>query len=460
MLRNTLMMALMICATALSAQNMRILTLEETVAIALEQNPKARTAQKEVEKAQASVWQAYSTILPQINGTAAVQHAWDIQTNTIPNFIKPMLGPLADLIPEIRNMPDFVQLSFGLENTFQYGLTLTQPIFLGGAGIAGIRMARAGQEAAEQQLESITQDLIYNGSEAFFQVLLAQELVQVQEQALEQAQANLDMVEKKYNVGMASGFDKMRAEVEAANLKPRVTTARNNLQLALTQLRTLLALPKETQIRVNGRLEFAPDTLQNTSLAELQERALQNRPEYAALRQQKRISKASIALARSSFMPKVVFQTDYSYLAMRNDFNVRQDDFSKGFTSAISLQIPLFSGFKNSKNYQSAKLNHQIVLNTEQQLEDGIYAQVEVAHNKLKETAENYRSASQSVDLAQEALRLANLMYEEGASTQLDVLSANLAWTQARLNSISSLFDYQMARYQLRRMIGDLTGIL
>ncbi len=134
----------------------------------------------------------------------------------------------------------------------------------------------------------------------------------------------------------------MRAEVEVANLKPRVITSRNNYQSALTQLRTLLALPKETPVQVNGRLDFTPDSLLNASLPELHEKALQHRPEYAALLQQKRISQGSIALARSNYMPKIVFVTDYSFLAMRNDFDLRQDDFSKGFTSAISLQMPLF----------------------------------------------------------------------------------------------------------------------
>ncbi|HOX85374.1 MAG TPA: TolC family protein [bacterium] len=450
----------LLMSTAVPAQQVRVLTLEETVALALQQNPEIRSAEQEVKKAQAAVWQAYSTILPQINGSAAVQHAWDIQTNTIPNFLKPMLGPLADLIPEISMMPDYVQLSFGLENTFQYGLNLTQPLFLGGAGVASIHMASAGREAAQQQYTAIKQNLIYRSSEAFYQVLLAEELVRVQEKALDQAQVNLDVVSKKYDVGIASGFDKMRAEVEVANLKPRVITSRNNYQSALTQLRTLLALPKETPVQVNGRLDFTPDSLLNASLPELHEKALQHRPEYAALLQQKRISQGSIALARSNYMPKIVFVTDYSFLAMRNDFDLRQDDFSKGFTSAISLQMPLFSGFKNTKTYQTAKLNHQIMLNTEQQLRDGIHAQVEVAYNKLKETAQNYQSTSESVALAEEALRLANLMYEEGVSTQLDVLNANLALTQARLNHISSLFEYQMARYQLRKMIGDLSGIL
>jgi outer membrane protein TolC len=173
----------LLMSTAVPAQQVRVLTLEETVALALQQNPEIRSAEQEVKKAQAAVWQAYSTILPQINGSAAVRHAWDIQTNTIPNFLKPMLGPLADLIPEISMMPDYVQLSFGLENTFQYGLNLTQPLFLGGAGVARSIWLQPDEKRRSNKYTAIKQNLIYRSSEAFYQVLLAEELVRVQEKA-------------------------------------------------------------------------------------------------------------------------------------------------------------------------------------------------------------------------------------------------------------------------------------
>ena len=70
------------------------------------------------------------------------------------------------------------------------------------------------------------------------------------------------------------------------------------------------------------------------------------------------------------------------------------------------------------------------------------------------------RSANETVDLAKESLRLANLMYEEGTNTQLDVLNTQLALTQARMNYVSSLFEYQVARYALRKATGQLQGIL
>ena len=449
-----------------------VLTLEKCIDIALEQNPELQKMEKEVAKARASVWEAYSYILPQINASATYQHSWDIQTSTIPNFLKFMLMPQPGLLPpqleEIftayaGSMPDFVSLSFGLENTYRYGATLTQPLFLGGAGLAGIKIAGATQRAAEQTLESHRQNLIYRTTNAFYACLLTEQIVKVQEEALAQAEKNLDLVTKKYNVGSASGFDKMRAEVEVANLKPQLISAKNHNKATITALKTVLGLEKETEIEAVGAFKLEQQDFEEKALEDYQKMALTRRPEIHALSEQKYIAQKGVSIARSHFMPKIFFQTDYSYLAMLPNqplSRLSQNDFSKGFTSAISLSIPLFTGFKNAKNLQKAKLDYNILLDTSKQLADGINAEVEIAYNSYIEAKEKYEAASQSVDLANEALRLANMMYDEGANTQLDVLNSQLALTQARLNYISSIYELQMARYSLQKATGMLTGVL
>jgi outer membrane protein len=434
-----------------------VLTLESSIDYALEQNPQYQIAQKQLAKAKASITESYANILPQLDASANFQHNWKIQENTIPNFIKFMLGPG---FPGVEEMPDYVKISFGLENTLTYGAMVTQPLFLGGAGIAGIQTARAAARASEQNLEAQKQNLIYQSANAFYSCLVTKEVIAVQEEALAQAQENLKVVSKKYDVGMASGFDKMRAQVDVANLQPSVITSKNNYQYALTYLRTILGLPKETDIEVSGELVYTEDDLHGYTLPELQEMALKNRPEMLGLEEQKTISRKGIVIARSQFLPKLFFSTDYSFLAMRNDLKFSQDDFSEGFTSGLSLQIPLFHGFRSAKQYQKAKLDYKITLDAEKQTSDLIIGEVEVTYNKFNESREKYLSAKESVQLAEEALRLANLMYEEGTNTQLDVISSQLALNQSRMNYVNSLFEYQVSRYQLRKSVGKLDGVL
>jgi outer membrane protein len=446
---------LLLVGLPVRAQESMVVTLEQSVAIALENNPDLKTAKKDLTKAKAGIWEAVSVLLPAVDANASYQKAHIIQETTIPNFLKPALGSLAP-----PDMPDYIRIAFGMKYTFTYGATLNQPLFLGGAGWSGIRIANAARHAAENNLEARKQNLIYETVQAFYTCLLARDLVRVQHIALEQAQANLEQVKKKYDSGMASGFDAMRAEVEVANLRPEVITAENNYQLSLTNLRMVLGLQLNAVIEPQGELSYVDDEFGSHAPDDIQMLALGKRPEVLAVREQKNIASASIAIAASNYLPKLFFQRNYSYLAMRNDIRFQKGDFSKGVTSALSLQVPLFHGGRSTAQFQKALLDRKIAQDLDKKVRDGITAETEAAYNKFHEAKQKYGAAKESISLAEEALRLASLMYQEGASTQLDVLSSQLALNRARLNFAQSLYEYQMARYQLRKAAGILKGVL
>jgi outer membrane protein TolC len=366
-----------------------------------------------------------------------------------------MLGPSAP-----SDMPDFVSIAFGLRNTVIYGARLNQPLFQGGAGIAGIRAAKAAKKAIEQDFINQRQNLIFQTVESFYTCLLTQETIAVQEEAIAQAEANLKIVQKKFNVGAASGFDKMRAEVEVAILQPGILSVRNESQVAFTRLRMILGMERDMILAVDGEFRYIPESLDSMNLFELQNTAFSNRPELQGLKYQKAASRMGVNIAFSNFLPKITFGVDYSFMAMRNNLRLSNNDFSEGFVSTLNLQIPLFHGFRSKQQYQKAKLDHGILVDLEREIRNGVAAEVEVAYNKLIEAREKYLSANETVELAREALRLANLMYEEGANTQIDVLSSRLALTEAQMNFVSSLYEYQMARYQLRKVSGTLEGVI
>ena len=456
-MKRIILLITLLTVGALSAEEPIRLTLEGSVKMAMANNPAYQMKLKEVQKARAGIIESYSNLMPQVNANASLQHAWSIQQTTIPNFIKAMVGPF---FPGADLMPDFVRLSFGLENTLVYGASLTQPLFLGGAGMAGVKIGYAALRAAEENLESARQGLLYQTASAFYGCLLAQQVVAVREEALLEAEKNLEVVRKKHDAGAASKFDLMRAEVNLANSRPDAISARNNYNNALTMLKMVLALPMDTEVQIDGQLLYADDDFTALDLGQYQRLAAQFRPEIKALDQSKSIARQGVALARSSFLPKVFFQTDYSYMGMRNDMKFVQDDFSKGFTSAVAVQLPLFTGFKSATQYQKAQIDYRLMLDSGRQAEDGIAAEVEAAYHKLQEAKEKYTSSNETVEMAKEAFRLAGMMYEEGANTQLDVFTAQVGVTSARLNYLSSLYEYQMARYALRRATGQLKDIL
>ena len=211
---------------------------------------------------------------------------------------------------------------------------------------------------------------------------------------------------------------------------------------------------------MRGGFQYEPDDLSAETLDELQVLAIEHRHEVAMAHEQKEIADYNITIARSNYFPRVIFQTDLSYLGMRDDLKFGRPDFSKGITSSFTLQIPIFSGFEYSKQAEKAELDFNSATENERQMLNAINAEVEIARNRFREAEEKYRSAMKTVELGTEALRLANVMYEEGANTQLDVLTSQLALTRAQVNHANAIFEYQIARYQLRKAIGTLNGVL
>jgi len=447
-------------AVNIVAQTTHPLTLDESLRLALENNPGIKIAENEMAWARAGARGSYSAILPQLELYANYQHLWNIQTSRIPNFLKPMLGPVGPLVPGMDQMPDFVDIAFGLENTLRYGATFSQPLFLGGAGTAGITVAGAASRMSEHQLSAGRQALILETASAFYACLLAQRVVEVQEGALEQAQANQQVVARKYDVGMASPLDKMRTEVEVTQLQTQLISGRNNERNTRTRLRTVLALDQSLLPVVVGTLDYVEDSCVQQPLGELLQQALAHRPEIRGVAEEQLMSEGNLDLARSEFLPKLVFLTDYSYLAMKNDVRFSGDDFSKGFSSSLMLQFPVFNGLKSRADYEKASLEITMAQHHEEQIRDAVAAEVEFAHNKLRETNEKVLSTRRAVELSTEAYRLARVMYDEGANTQLDVLTARVNLTQAQDNLANVLFEYHVARYQIRKATGTLEGVL
>ena len=161
-------------------------------------------------------------------------------------------------------------------------------------------------------------------------------------------------------------------------------------------------------------------------------------------------------MSKAAFMPSIVFGTAYQYQGQRDDFKFVGDDFFKSFNSSISINIPLFNGFKNSAKLQQAKIAIKESDHQAESLTNGIKLEVKGAFFTMKEAQEKVQTQQKTIEQAKEAQRLARLMYSEGASTQLDVLNANLALNQAKMNYQQSLFEYNVALANLKKSINQL----
>jgi len=422
-----------------SPQETLTLTLEESIRLALAQNPSYLATEEKVETARARVREAAASFFPSLNAQGLQTLDEKLFVLEFPSFIPGQ--------PPQRMSIDFTK-------DYQFSLSLTLPIFTGGRLTSGFKQAKYNLLSSEEGARQSKQTTVFNTKQAFYSCLLAKSFVRVAEEAVEVAEKHYNNVKSLYEVGMASKFDLLRSEVQVANLKPQLIRARNSLKIAELALKTLLGLDLSQSVEIKGELAFEPF---EPDLEESISKALFNRPEVSQVRYQKDMAGEMLKMARASSLPTIALSGNYNFWA--DNFNFQKDNWQSYYTVNLAFSIPIFNGFAASARVAQSKAMIKEIELADKGLQDMIKFEVRQAILKLKEAHESLLSQEKNVEQAQESLRIAELNFTEGMATTLDVSSAQAALSQAKTNYSQALYDYVISRAQLEKAMGvDLEG--
>ncbi len=418
----------------LFAQDKLTLTLEDSIEIALTQNPFHLATAQRVDGARAQVREARAGFFPSLNAQGLSTLDEKLFVLEFPSFIP-------------GEPPQRVEMDFTRD--YQLALALNLPLFTSGRLTSSYRLADYNLKSTHESERQSRHTIIFSTKSAFFGVLLMQEYVRVAEMAIADAQKLFDFVRKQHEVGLASRFDLLRSEVRVVNMRPQVISARNNLKIMRLNLKTVLGLDLETEIELEGELLFEPVEL---NLPTLLETAMLGRPELAQVRFQKGMAGESYKIARSGALPTVALSGQFNWWADKLKFG--SDVWQDYYTVNLVFNIPLFNGMANLARMGQAKAALNEIEFNEQGLVDRLQFEVHQAVLKVEEARESLLSQEKNVEQAQESLRIAELNFAEGLITILDIGQAQTALTQARVNYSQALFDYMMALAEVDRATG------
>jgi outer membrane protein len=410
------------------------LTLEKSIDLALSQNPYYLASQQRVDAAQAQVREAAGQFFPTLN-------AQGLQNLDEKVFVL----EFPSLIPGGR--PQRVALDFTKD--YQLSLAFSVPLYTGGRLTAGYKSARLNYLSSQESARQTTQETVFNVKRGFSNYLLAKELVQVTEEALELAEKLLQNVRNMYEVGMSSRLDLLRAEVRVANLKPPVIQAHNNLALAELSLKTLLGLDVAQPVEIVGEMAYSPVEV---DLDESIARSLANRPELNQLLYQKQMAGEMIKLAKADYLPTVAVSGNYNFWADNLNFN--KNNWQSFYSFNLVLNIPIFNGLQTPARVARSKALIRELEYTEKGLVNNIKFEVQSAYLNLNQAKESLLSQEKNVDAAKESVRVAELNYAEGLITITDVGSAQVALSEARVNYLRAIYEYVISLAQLEKAVG------
>lgn len=448
------------------------LSLVEAVRIALSSSEEVRIARSQIDLAKTQVTSARAQALPQINGNvtytrtlASPFEGGGIELPDSLQFSPDSTAPLEDRVRYLeRNTPNaglagigslFGNLPFGQEHAYTGVISASQLLYSGGRTGAALKIAARYLEAAEFTYTEEVASLELQIQSAYYRALLAQELEDISTAALEQAQRFLDHEQLRFDAGTASELDVLRAEVALENLRPQVVEARNARELATLDLKRLLNIPMSAGIVLSTSLTVPADQVDSLPDAMAMEAELNRRASLQAVERQVAIRRQQVNIAKGAFLPSLSLDFRYGgQLFPQKMFNFSGTDLRRDVAAVVTMQVPIFSGFKRRADYQQAQVELRQSELQLAQFREGIQLEYERARGERARSLSSIAARQRTVDQATRVYDLTVLRYEKGLATQLEASDARLALLQSRTNLAQALTDFYIADAEVNKALG------
>ncbi len=411
----------------------RPLSVADALNTALLQNATILKAKNDLEASQGLVIETRAVALPHV--TASGQYKAS-QSSLIENF--------GSFPQPLKN--------------WNAGVRIEQTIYDGGRNIAALRSASTTKKQSLAVYQTAVADTLLSVRLAYYDVLLAAQQVTVREASVKLLEKELEDQQHRLDAGTVPKFNVLRAEVAAGNERPTLIQARNGYRIAKNNLSNLLGynLPHEVwediPLNLTDGFEIAAVEI---NLPDAIQQALTRRTELEALRRTVDLQKLSVVNARSGYQPAISLFAEYGWFNARFTDPVELDHDIHGWDAGAQLTWNIFDGAATYGKTKQAKAQFE---KSKTELTDQsrqIELQVRTTYSDLLQAHETLDSQAKVQEQADEALREANARAEAGTGTQLDVLNAETALTQARTTLVQAQHDYATARAKFERATGS-----
>jgi outer membrane protein len=429
--RNVIVLLLGLSASAFVA-SADTLSLKGYVKLVLEHNPQPKIAAGAVQASSAAREKSRASLLPRIGASAGIARSGRNNASG---------GPGTNVY------------STGTGNTSSAGINAQTLIFDFGKTPLQYKASGKNLDAVNYDLKSTLQTTVLNARSAYFNFLLSEQLLKVNEDAHKQAQLHYNQAKTLFEVGKQAQIAVTKANVDVANALVNVIHARNSLKLARVQLETTAGITITDPLVLTDSLGGAEDSI---SMNEALSQAEQKRPELLASKARLESARLQLKSARASYLPAINASGGYDW---RNSSTSELPSplwHNPGWSVGAALSIPLFQG----GSLHAGVLQADAALKQAEASLDAVILSVtqEVQQNVLQEIEARERISATAVLVAQaaESLRMSQERYRTGIATSIEITDAEMTLADARSSHVQAQFDYRVAHAKLLSAIGVL----
>lgn len=425
-----------------------VLTLKESVALVLEKSLRLDSAARSIEGAIWGEKKAYASLFPQVKTTYSYTRLDEAPTTPASQSSLVLSFPSGPVTVPISSP----ERQVGSEDNWQLKLTVTQPIFTGFALSSAYELARLGVDIAKVSEAQVKLDLILQVKKGYFAILQAEKVAEVTVQAVKNWEAQLNVAQNFYEVGMSPKSNVLQAEVALAEAVQASIRAENAILLSKASFNSLLRRSLEAPLEVEDILEYKPFPLDYEACLK---QALETRPEIKAVRDQIRINEERVTLAKANFYPNIVLQANHTWKG--DTWAVTGSPFIKDHRSwdvTAILTLKVWDWGQTSSDVKASQTEVLRSRNSLTQVIDGIMLEVKSNYLSLKEAEKAITVASKAIEHAEENYRMSQERFREQVATSTEVLNAVTQLTSTRSTYYNALAKYNIAWATLERAMG------
>lgn len=422
----------LLVAGAARAQDTRSVTLEESIARALEDHGLLQHAEAEALEARAGLQQA--------------QAAWWPSLTTEARYVR-----LDDRIPPIEGQVPGADETFEIApielNQFRSEVRVEQALFTGLQRTGQIRAAGARVEAADAAVTDQRAAVALEVREAYWTLAREHSRVEATEQSLTHVEAHLQDVRAQFEAGAALEHQVLAAEARVAEAQLDRLEATNAVHTARTALNQLIGEAPHAAIT----LATDPETAMRTDPPA---GGTENHPQLTALRQDVAAREAEAGVASRAWLPDLALTGRYLFARPNPNFFFERDQFKGNWEAGVTMRWDVWTGGQRSAAAEGARARLQAaeaqLRHTRREITRGIAReQRAVAGARAAvDAAEHARRQAQA------AFEMAREQFEEGAVRSSDVLEAEAAFLRAQQRVTDALTGYARAKAALLYALG------
>ncbi len=416
-----------------------LLTPEEAVRIALQNNYSINIARNEAEIADNNSTIGNAGFLPSLDANGSY-------TESINNTRQEFLGGVRDPI----------ESNSAKSSTLNAGIALNWTVFDGLRMFASLDQLKALRKTGELNFKQTVESNISEIIVTYNDIVRLQEVLEVIQTNIIISEERVKIARDKLEVGSGSKFDLRQAEVDLNEDKSSLLREELNLSKAKILLNNLLGIEINNDFKVIDTITFINDL----QVEDLLIAAKGKNSTLKLAEENKTISELEISLARSNIFPWIRLNAGYNFTKSESEAGFLQVNRTYGLNYGITASLNLFNGLNTRRNIENAQISLKNAELTYKDAEQFVESELYNTFNQYKNSRQivelekqNLSSAEENLDIALERLRLGNITPLEFRETQINLFNA-----KSRL--VAAQFEAKSAETQLLRLSGQLVSNL